>query len=71
MFGGLSVTCSCPSGKEQQALNKRQTSHLSVCKHAGAALASMVDPQASDQNAALQDKRKAHLQKTALTEENI
>jgi hypothetical protein len=70
MFGGLSVTCSCPHGEEQQALNRRQTGPLSVCKHAGAALASVVDPQASARNAALRDKRKVELQKTALTEAN-
>ena len=60
VYGGLSVHCSCPDGERQKAASIRGALH--VCKHAAAALDSVIDPGAGTLLQAAAKKRKADLE---------
>ena len=43
VYGGLSVSCSCPSGFSMKMVHPQQDGKVRVCKHGGAALRSVHD----------------------------
>lgn len=58
VYSGLKVVCSCPDGERQNVASMERT-RIVVCKHAAAALQSVLDPTAGEKEKITQEEFKA------------